>query len=163
MRKIITLLVAVIPLIADAQEKKKERLKIDDLTLGVMLTGGVSMEKDMEQEKGSYVLFPTFLTVSPSIGLSTQKTHHSLMFELRNKGLQTLNGYFISDKMDLYCFFEKSVTSPDKYLSLGLEHVTLPRRAQWLELVFFAEIGTDFHQIIPSLGITIHPQVSLFH
>ncbi len=154
------LLISFISLsIAKAQEQKeKHSFKVEYITLGAMLTGGVSYAHIPDEKP-----FAWFYTVSPSLNLITTKTHHHVMYEVISNSFQTLNGYLLPRNWDIYCFYQKNLKDPDQYGSIGIEKVIVPDKAEWLDIVFFIEAGTDFHGLTSySTGITLHPQWIFF-
>lgn len=161
MNKVIMLLISFISLsIAKAQEQKEKSsfFKVEYITVGVMLTGGVSYTH-IPGEKP----LALFYTVSPSLNLVTTKTHDHVMYEVVSNSFQTLNGYLLPRNWDIYCFYQKNLKTPDQYGSIGIEKVIVPDKAEWLDIVFFIEAGTDFSGLASySTGITLHPQWIFF-
>lgn len=160
MKKIILiLLAALVGLTTKGQDTLAHHA---DITLGVMLTGGVSYAP---KDKSTAL----FYTVAPSFNMVLNKSHHHVMYDVLSCSAQTLNGIFIGKNYDIYHFFQQSVKNSDRYTSVGvekfipIEKIPVLKKIKCLDgLIAFGEIGTNFRGILTaSVGVTLHPQIKL--
>jgi hypothetical protein len=142
----ITLFMAILVFFTNetkAQHEKKSKKLFQEITYGVIMTGGggTTTEKDkppVEFEK----------SFNFNVEVKTPWTAHSFMWNPFDNSISNLNAFLLPHGLDAYIVYSRSLKEAHQYAGIGLEKVIwkLEKNKGGINLLIYSELGTNFEK-----------------
>ena len=145
MKKVIFLLWFLLGFFSKSQAQiKTPKNFIQEFELGLHVTPFIVFNFKNDEE---YFLGNASLDVA----VCGPKSHHHVGYEFISNSVEVLNGVFLNDTWDIYCYFSKNLGSKDFLCSVGVEKYY---EGDFLNKIVFLDFGTgDFKYYSGTVGI----------